>query len=88
MTFDDIEKALWGLGVAAVGGLAALVRGGDVKRLEAIEDRQRDLEKGQKDLENNAAKGRERIYDEIHSLRQKVDANHNQLVTLLIDRKP
>ena len=83
-----MEKALWGLGAAAVGALAALVRGGDVKRLEAIEEKQRDLEKNHKDLETNAAKGRERIYDEIHALRQKVDTNHNQLVTLLIERKP
>lgn len=80
MTLDDIEKAFLGMGAAAVAGLMALVRNGDVKRIEAIEVRQRELEQ-------NAIDGQDRLSDEIHALRSKVDANHNQLVTLLLENR-
>jgi len=85
MTLDDMEKALWGAGAAAIAGLMALVRGGDVKRLDAIEGKQRELEERHRDMEVAAEAGRDRIYAEIHSLRDKVDTNHTQLVALLLE---
>lgn len=87
MTLEGMEKAIWGAAAAVMTVLATIlgmlvtwVRGGDLARIEAIEQKHRDLEKAGSD-------GREKIYAELHSLRSKVDANHTQLVTLLLENR-
>lgn len=80
MTLDDLEKALWGIGATAVATLAALVRSGDVKRLDALEAKQIRMEA-------EATAGRDKIYTELHNLRSDMDRKHEQLVGLITERR-
>jgi len=74
MTLEDMEKAFIGFGTAAVAGLISLVRSGDIKRIEAIEQRQ-------KDQDNHIA-------NEVHALRSEMRDNHSEVMALLVRQKP
>lgn len=68
-----------GLG-AALGGLAGLVRAGDMQRIKAIEQRQEQQER-------SSEAGRDKLYAEIKELRKDVDQKHGQLVNLITERR-
>jgi hypothetical protein len=72
MTIEDMEKAFIGFGAACIAGLVSLVRGGDIKRIEAIEKRQ-ELQDGH-------------IANEVHALRSEMRDNHSEVMALLVER--
>jgi hypothetical protein len=72
MTLDDMEKGLIVAGSALIGGLVSLVRGGDIKRIEAIEKRQ-------DSQETHTA-------NELHALRGEMRGNHTEIMTILMER--
>jgi hypothetical protein len=72
MNIEDMEKAFIATGAAAIAGLVSLVRGGDIKRIEAIEKRQ-DAQDGH-------------IAGEVHALRSEMRDNHSEVMALLVER--
>lgn len=66
MTFEDLVKAIAGIGAAVIGFLAVTVRSLDVRRIEAIEKTQSEQRKDLKDL-------REKLYTEMTGLRGDVN---------------
>lgn len=67
-----MEKAFMAIGATAIAGLVSLVRGGDIKRIEAIEKRQEAQDS--------------HIANEVHALRGEMRDNHSEVMALLMDK--
>lgn len=78
MTLDDVEKGILGAGAAVIAALIGLVRGGDIRRIEA-------LEKSQEVLRVEELAAREKVYGEVHQLRRDTQEQHEEVVRLIME---